>query len=34
MNGWTLETVRALPAEDYDELIAMLNEEADRQAGD
>ena len=33
MKGWTLADVRALPAEDYDELIAMLNDEAER-AGD
>lgn len=30
MNGWSYDQVRALPADVYDELIALLNEDADR----
>jgi len=30
MNGWTYDDVRALPADVYDELITMLNDEAER----
>jgi hypothetical protein len=31
MPGWTYEYVRMLPADVYDELVAMLNEDADRE---
>jgi hypothetical protein len=31
MNGWSYPALRALPADVYDELIAMLNDEADRE---
>ena len=34
MKGWTLETVRSLSVEDYDEIIAWLQDEADRLSGD
>lgn len=31
MQGWTLDDVQALPQDVYDELVEMLNEEAQEQ---
>ena len=31
MNGWTWDDVQALPDDVYAELIAMLNEDADKE---
>jgi hypothetical protein len=33
LNGWTLETVRSLTVEDYDEIVDWLQDEADRVRG-
>jgi ribosome-associated toxin RatA of RatAB toxin-antitoxin module len=30
MKGWTLDTVRDLDVEDYDEILSWLNDEATR----
>jgi len=34
MNGWALEDVRNLTADDYDELVLWLRDEAARAGGD
>jgi hypothetical protein len=31
MKGWSYAEVRALPEDVYDELVAMLNDEADER---
>lgn len=31
---WTLETVRGLSVDDYDEIVAWLNDEAARASGE